>query len=197
MTRPFAFVEPIQTLEPRTLFTATPADAIVVRATNTSDLITVDVRSTGNGGKELRVTINGSMRRFNLAGINTIEIDALDGNDYLLVDDDVVRPMIINGGLGDDQLIAAAGNDRLIGGRGQDTLTGNDGNDTLDGGEGSDFLIAGDGNDRLTGGAGADQMFGDDGNDQFFAQDNGNDMLAGGSGSDSLGNGDSNDVIGL
>jgi Ca2+-binding RTX toxin-like protein len=64
----------------------------------------------------------------------------------------------MDGGAGDDWLLAGSGNDSLTGGTGNDTLDGQYGNDTLLGGDGNDLLESGAGADRLTGGAGADEF---------------------------------------
>lgn len=212
MIRNSGSFDTIENLEPRTLLAATPPGTVLVRGTNTGDIISLDVRRASDGSKELKAIINGTVQRFNLTGITTIQVDALGGDDRVFVDKNVLRPMLINGGLGDDQIIAGAGDDRLIGGREQDTLTGNDGNDNLrgndgsdllqgndgndsiDGGAGSDFVRGGNGNDNLTGGAGTDQMFGESGNDRFFARDGDLDTLSGGDGDNTLVTSDANDA---
>jgi Ca2+-binding RTX toxin-like protein len=204
MTHTRTLSDPIERLESRTLLAATPPGTVLIRGTNNGDLITIDIRSTREGGKELRATINGTLRRFNLAGINTIAIEALDGADSVFVKETVVRPIIINGGRGDDHLVGGAGDDVFIGGRGFDRITGNDGNDylkgndeddillgndgndTLEGGSGQDSLHGGDGDDVLVGGDGNDFLFGEDGNDTFYSLDGETDTVNGGSGSDSI-----------
>ena len=151
MIRNTASFGSIEVLESRLLMAS---DTVTVRGTDSSDLMTVQVRLAKDGSKELQVTINGTRRRFNLTGINNISIESIGGNDQIFVNENTVRPIIINGGLGDDSIIGGAGNDRITGGRGFDTLVGNDGNDLLKGYDSSDTLIGGDGNDRLDGGAG-------------------------------------------
>jgi len=64
----------------------------------------------------------------------------------------------LDGGAGDDVIIAGDGNDRLIGGAG---------NDTLSGGAGNDILVDGAGNATLNGGSG---------NDFFVFQEDGSDI---------------------
>ncbi len=63
----------------------------------------------------------------------------------------------LDGGAGDDLLIAQAGDDALLGGTGDDVMFGGSGTDLLIGGAGNDQL-AGDfgNNDRMAGGAGDD-----------------------------------------
>jgi Ca2+-binding RTX toxin-like protein len=167
----------IEHLELRTLLSSTPTDMLVVRATDFTDVIQVDVRRASNGTKQLVVNITGVQRKFDLTGINTIEIDALGGNDTVIVKSSVVRGFIINGGLGDDLITGGAGNDHLIGGRGIDRLNGGEGNDYLKGYDGDDFLQGGDGNDSLDGGNGQDTMIGNSGTDIFIGNNSPTDQL--------------------
>jgi Ca2+-binding RTX toxin-like protein len=95
----------------------------------------------------------------------------------------------VDGGGGDDTIVAAAGtaatpacegvclgvrspvyeggpgDDLVFGERGNDTIRGNEGNDRLFGGIGDDLLQGGPGNDFLAGGFGADSIDGQAGND--------------------------------
>ena len=204
MTHATRFSEPVEYLESRTLLTADPPGTLTVRGTNTGDIIQVDIRRASDGTKVLKVNITGVQRTFDLTGISTIQIESLDGNDTVIVRDSVVRPILINGGLGDDLITGGAGDDRLIGGRGLDRLNGGDGrdylkgydsddflqgnsgNDTIDGGNGQDTIRGNSGNDSLIGGPGIDFLFGDDNNDRFSTQDNEVDTVNGGDGDDSF-----------
>ena len=69
------------------------------------------------------------------------------GNDSLTVIG--VAATALDGGDGDDALVAAAGADVLIGGPGFDTLVGADGDDRLDGGTGGDSADGGNGSDSI------------------------------------------------
>jgi len=62
----------------------------------------------------------------------------------------------LDGGDGDDILLAGDGGDTLIGGAGDDTLIGGAGDDTLIGGDGDDVLIGGAGNDVFDPGTSGD-----------------------------------------
>ena len=53
----------------------------------------------------------------------------------------------VDGGAGDDSILARGGNDSVVGGAGNDTLDGGQGNDTLNGGAGNDSLLGGLGDD--------------------------------------------------
>ncbi len=109
----------------------------------------------------------------------------------------------IDGGSGDDILIALAGNDvirgragndTVDGGDGDDQLYGDDGNDNLLGQVGADALYGGNGDDRLQGGEGNDSLHGDDGSDALLGQE-GADTLHGGNGDDTLLGGEGNDSL--
>ena len=98
----------------------------------------------------------------------------------------------LNGGAGDDVLIAGGGYAILDGGDGADTLTGGAqytdmtggaGNDTLTAGAGGGILRGGLDDDHLLGNAGADVLNGGQGAD-WLAGAGGNDSLNGGTGND-------------
>ena len=84
-------------------------------------------------------------------GVNSIDITALEGNDFVHLAGAIRVPATIDGG---------AGNDRIKGGKGADLLLGGDGDDWLNGHQGRDVLIGGNGADRLIGGPGDDLLIG-------------------------------------
>ncbi len=101
---------------------------------------------------------------------------------------------MLEGGVGQDQLLGGDDNDQLIGGDGDDVLFGEDGNDALFGGadddvllgeDGDDALFGDEGEDQLLGGAGADALFGG-GGDDVLRGGNHNDVLNGEAGADQL-----------
>ncbi len=71
----------------------------------------------------------------------------------------------LDGGYGDDIILAGDGNNLIRGGDGSDTITAGAGNDTLDGGAGWDSLTGGAGNDSLLGGTLGGWLYGGDGDD--------------------------------
>lgn len=91
----------------------------------------------------------------------------------------------IDGGAGDDRLIAGGGDDSLAGGEGNDTLLAEQGNDLLEGGDGNDKLDGGDDSDTLYGGLGDDWLLGGNGSDHLAGQA-GTNFLDGGAGDDTL-----------
>ncbi len=66
----------------------------------------------------------------------------------------------IDGGAGDDALVAAAAGSTIRGGPGNDRLVGSSVKDVLGGGDGNDVIQAGGGDDVVDGGFGADSMDG-------------------------------------
>ena len=112
----------------------------------------------------------------------------------------------VEGGKGDDSLIAPITNDAnaSLGGYGSDLLVGSNGSDVLDGGKGGDTLY-GDGNhdqadanaagqDVVRGGDGDDHVYGYMGQDHLEGGAD-NDYLVGGSGSDQVEGGPGNDTL--
>jgi len=153
-----------------------------------------------------RINLTPNRDNLLLTQAGAFEIYAHDGND-------IVRVSVFNtagdlgdyidGGAGNDTLIAAGTDDTLIGGTGNDILRGNDGNDTLDGGDDDDVVDGGSGNDVLRGGTGSDALLGGSGNDSLDGGDGldtllgsfGNDTLNGGAGDDTLDGGLDNDTL--
>lgn len=151
--------------------------------------------------------------------LNTIVIDAGDGDDVITGSDDFGEMIdgddgndTITGNGGDDTIDAGNGNDLVTGGAGQDSIIGDDGQDTIDGGTGNDTIAAGDGQDSVdggdgddvinagdgldtvNGGAGADNINGMSGTD-LLNGDADNDTVFGGSENDIVNGGDGNDIV--
>ena len=99
-----------------------------------------------------------------------------DANDLARVRDKLSGGAGLDGGPGNDALVAAPsgssitggdGDDRLYGGAGGDILRGLAGDDRIDGGAELDDLRGGTGRDRLRGGAGDDYLEGGGGRDDL------------------------------
>lgn len=86
------------------------------------------------------------------------EVNAGGGDDSVSVAKDVIVPVTLRGGAGDDVLVGGGGPDKLVGGNGNDRLVGWRGDDLLYGGPGEDLLIGGPGADLLYGGFGQDTL---------------------------------------
>jgi Ca2+-binding RTX toxin-like protein len=88
------------------------------------------------------------------------QVNAGSGNDSIVVKREVLVPVTLRGGGGDDLLVGGGGPDKLIGGAGDDRLVGRGGNDLIVGGPGNDVLFGGPGNDVVQGGPGKDTISG-------------------------------------
>lgn len=138
--------------------------------------LTYTVRDA-NGGESTgaaTVTVDG-YTEYNI-------VEGGDGDDVLIA---TGRKDMIDGGDGDDRLSAGGGNDMVDAGAGNDRVIAGEGNDDVDGGSGNDVLMGGAGNDLLYGGAGNDELSGGSGDD-VLAGGSGNDVLTGGSGADTF-----------
>ncbi|MGM9999234.1 MAG: M91 family zinc metallopeptidase [Candidatus Bruticola sp.] len=107
-----------------------PSEVTILAATKNNDEITVS--SAENGG--ITVDINGNKSSFTAAEAKKLVIDALDGNDKIIVQEEVRVPLFITGG---------SGNDFIQGGSGDDTIIDNYGQNEIHGGRGNDRIIAG------------------------------------------------------
>jgi hypothetical protein len=147
------------------------ADAIVLRIRPNSPTI-------------LQVLVAGHRsRNIDRSRFDRIRVHANGGNDSVRVDESfglfaATTPTTIDGGSGNDTLVAGIGGVRLMGGAG---------NDVLFGGDGVDRLFGGDGADLIDGNKGADVAFGGDGNDTFvWDPGDGSDAFDGNDGRDTL-----------
>jgi Ca2+-binding RTX toxin-like protein len=100
------------------------------------------------------------------------QLDGGEGNDTLIA------------GVTSDNLKGGSGNDVLVGGAGGDWLEGDNYSDgTIDDGLGADLIYAGNGRDIVIAGGGDDLVYGDAGDD-YLQGESGNDVLLGGTGND-------------
>lgn len=89
---------------------------------------------------------------FSATGSGVVEqIRFADGTQWL---PEQLRAWVLQGGVGNDNLVGFAGDDLIDGRAGDDTLSGGAGNDTLVGGLGNDLLSGGEGDDVYLFGAG-------------------------------------------
>lgn len=116
---------------------------------------------------------------FDSDAVTSILILGCGCDDQLHVNGSVTVPSTIDGGEGNDLIIAGSGDDLINGGAGDDRIYAGDGNDVVDGGVGNDLIVAGNGNDRLVGGAGRDFMIGGSGADTLHGR-SGDDVLIAG-----------------
>jgi hypothetical protein len=134
------------------------------------------VEVNGNAGNDVLRIGDGSTAAGQLLGAITQQatLDGGDGDDAILAGRGKATVYAGNGidfvvgGAADDVLIGGAGDDRLYGMGGADRADGGDGNDVIGGGAGDDPLLRGwNGNDRISGGAGRDRLVGDNGTDVY------------------------------
>jgi Ca2+-binding RTX toxin-like protein len=119
------------------------------------------------GVDDVRATVNGVSRTFDMDDFDTLEIAGGPGNDTMALGNGIDN-VLMTGGTEDDRI---TGNDR------GNEILGQAGNDTLDGAGGGDQVAGGEGDDTLTGGpGGGDLLSGEDGNDTIFARDGATDF---------------------
>src|SRR5262245_2352693 len=107
----------------------------------------------------ISVFSNGGDDSVTLLGPQGATVEAGDGNDVIQAPNATLG-CLLNGGLGDDLLVAGAGNDFLVGAGGNDTISGGAGNDHIEGRDGNDILRGEDGDDDIDDGAGLDDSNG-------------------------------------
>ena len=138
-------------------FTVTPqlsararltGSTLVINGTNNTD--SIQVQPFRN---QLIAKANGQeIGRFNRRDVDKISIYGFDGDDGLSVSSPLTIPVIIRGGLGNDNIFGGSGNDVLLGGPGNDVLFGGLGGNILIGGTGRDLLVGAFCQDILIGG---------------------------------------------
>jgi hypothetical protein len=123
----------------------------------------VEVEAKGRCQEWIEVEANflpdkGHEWLFRADRVSSIVILLGDGKDKAKVDKRIDKPVLIDGGAGNDHLMAGRGPAILLGGDGEDTLIGGPGNDVLVGGAGDDLLVGGPGIDTLDGGSGNNKL---------------------------------------
>jgi Ca2+-binding RTX toxin-like protein len=96
------------------------------------------------------------------------EVNALGGDDTVILGPDIPIPATLRGGPGRDRLTGGSVADKIVGGPDADVLSGRRGDDLLVGGPGGDRLVGGPGNDRLQGGPGSDLLVGGPGQNSLL-----------------------------
>ena len=111
------------------------------------------------------ITVDGTATTATANDTFDLTVNALGGDDTVVVNTALLRTVTINGGDGNDTVngspdddIINGGNglDTLNGGAGDDRISGNDADDTMNGDAGNDVMVwnPGDDNDIMNGGAG-------------------------------------------
>ena len=137
----------LESLESRRMLSASlKAGVLRISGTGGDDRIKL-----GLAAGRIVVTTNGvNNGQFLGPAVRKISINAGNGDDYVSMSARITVATILNGGAGDDVLVAGAGNDVLFGGDGDDVLRGMAGDDRLDPGTGDNLLDGGtDGSDTV------------------------------------------------
>jgi Ca2+-binding RTX toxin-like protein len=180
----------IEDLEQRALLSATLSGGVLtVTGTSGNDVIMIRTGKDDAGTAQIIVTegvatrphkgatrVAPTVTRFAAADVKSVVVNAGDGNDSVALTGRRKSPFAVNATIN-----GGNGNDRLLAGAGNDTINGGAGNDRIEGGDGNDLLNGDDGNDRIAGGRGADSLNGGNGNDYLLAADRtGTDIVDGG-----------------
>ncbi|SDQ47083.1 Effector protein [Pseudomonas grimontii] len=202
----------------RKLFKVEGVDQLCITTFDQPDTVNIFATSPPAGAlSTLTVQINQPRYEITLNWrTQTLVLNTQGGNDRIHLDDDVIVPVFVLSGAGDDRVLSAAKNASLDTGPGNDfisaingrchieagegddevhgyqdihmTVYGGPGNDDISGGRGSSYIDGGTGNDHIVGGAGHNILIGAGGNDRIKA----------GPGSNVIYTGDGlNDVTGL
>lgn len=104
-----------------------PSEVKILTATQGNDEINIS-RSEKGG---ITVDINGRRTDFTSEEAKKLVIDGGEGNDRIIVQEDVRVPLFITGGQGNDFIQGGSGNDTIIDNYGQNEIYGGQGNDTI------------------------------------------------------------------
>jgi hypothetical protein len=159
--------------------------ATVINVNGERHTIRTSTYIAANGDENAQVEVDGKPQQFGRNDPYLVTIRAGEGNDTLLVSQNVRLNFTLEGG---------AGNDRIQGGAGNDRIEAGDGDDNVNGGGGRDYINGSRGNDKLYGSAGHDTIYGGDGND-YIQGNAGEDYLEGGRGRDHVLGGAGHDVL--
>ena len=112
----------------------------------------------GNVDYKLTNTTLTGLGTDKLVDIETAYIAGGNSNNTIDAGDATTIKVTLDGGNGNDSMVAGTRSDVLFGKDGNDTLKGNVGNDQLFGQNQADNLVGGDGDDTLNGGGGYDRI---------------------------------------
>jgi Ca2+-binding RTX toxin-like protein len=132
---------------------------LVVTGTTLADIIGVS-----SNGVRYAATMNGSTLTYRVTLIDQVAVLGNEGNDTIVIGDNVLFTYI-EGGEGKDHITGGAGGDYITAGTQNDWVNGAGGDDTLVTAGGNDFIYGGDGDDLLAGAVGRDVLYGEIGAD--------------------------------
>jgi Ca2+-binding RTX toxin-like protein len=145
------------TKETTALVTGVGLNDGVLQIVGTAGKDKVEVEAEGKCDQWIEVEANflpdrGHERLFRADEVSSIVILLGAGNDEATIGAKVYKPVLVEGGGGNDHLEAGGGPAVLLGGCGDDVLVGGKGSNLLIGGFGADRLMGGGGDDILLGG---------------------------------------------
>lgn len=198
--RPSHSLRSMESLEPRSMLSATVDDAGVLTIVGTQQRDVIEVRAGTELGSVVLRGVAGVPRDTAFANVTRVSISSLAGNDRIVIGSGIrdvsgnFIPFTVNAGAGDDVVDGGDGDDTIFGAPGNDVVRGNGGNDDIDLGAGNDFGFGGAGDDRVVGNRGVDRVIGGAGDDtldgggenDILRGEDGDDTLAGGVGADIL-----------
>lgn len=113
--------------------------AAVLRVDGTPGQDRIDLLADGN---QVVVRASGlEIGRFSQLGLTRVDVFTFDGDDVIKVARDLLLPVTVDGGVGNDKIAGGAGPQTLTGGLGQDQLIAGDGPSTLNPGAETDKVI--------------------------------------------------------
>ncbi|HSQ58320.1 MAG TPA: hypothetical protein VLM40_21545, partial [Gemmata sp.] len=133
---------------------ALPSSAVLAAGTLTITGTGTDRIRIVQQGDNLRV-LDGTeeLGQFASAAVTSIAVDAGAGNDTVIVANNVLQPVTMNGDGGNDKLVAGAGAAALFGGAGNDELIGGLGGTSFNGDGGANDLLRVQTTDPIAAGA--------------------------------------------
>lgn len=161
----------IESLEQRRMLSVSSSlskgGTLDVEGTRRADTITL---SKTNDGR-VDVSVNGVHAFYSSGRVKRVLVNGGLGSDDMAVSNGnggIAAPRTLVGGGGDDTLVGAKGADSIEGDAGDDSIDGRDGNDTESGGDGDDTLVGGNGDDDINGDGGNDDVDGEAGDDSVM-----------------------------
>ncbi|HTW93898.1 MAG TPA: hypothetical protein VMD30_03825 [Tepidisphaeraceae bacterium] len=150
---------PIERLESRRLLSASVTVKDVLQVYGTAGADNIAISESGGG---IVVTVNGAEANGSpFIGVNSVRIHGMAGADTITIDSSVplTQKVVIDGGMGDDSLVADGGHGVIFGGAGNDNISVNAASYDINGGIGADTIAAtGGANEIIHGEAGADSI---------------------------------------
>ena len=130
--------QPSEPLEPRRLLSISldpTSGTLDIQGTPAQDYIHVS-----QSGGTLAVRFDGANYAYPAASVAQISMETGDGADVVFIDGNILLPVTVDGGAGDDFVQAGNGPSSILGVDGNDRLYSGNANDTLDGGAGYDLI---------------------------------------------------------